>query len=100
MRFSMTARTLARQRLEDLRETDITRKNVEKVTRYRENGVIELERLAGFFEGVMGNADGEGTENGKSGEGNVRVRPKRNVYPDVKKEKPKKARHNPVGPSI
>ncbi|KAF2431894.1 ribosomal protein L17, partial [Tothia fuscella] len=43
MRFSMTARTLARQRMEDLPETDLTRKNIEKVTKFREGGLAALE---------------------------------------------------------
>jgi hypothetical protein len=87
MRFSMTARTLAHQRREDLPETDITRRNVEKVTRFRKDGLSELEKLAGFFESAVDR------------ESRVRAPTKRNVYPDMNKEKPAKARHNPVGPN-
>jgi large subunit ribosomal protein L17 len=44
MRFAMTARTLARQRGEG-RTTEMTERNVEKVTRFRPNGEEELEAM-------------------------------------------------------
>ena len=44
MRFAMTARTLARQR-EEGHTTEMTERNVEKVTRFRPNGQEELEAM-------------------------------------------------------
>lgn len=44
MRFHMTAKTLVRERATDEGIREITAKNVNKVTRYREGGVEELER--------------------------------------------------------
>lgn len=49
MRFAMTARTLAhiREKKHDINE--ITAQNVEKVTRYRQDGERELEEMVGRF---------------------------------------------------
>jgi large subunit ribosomal protein L17 len=84
IRFAMTARTLARQRRENLPETAITRQNVAKVTRYVEDGMGKLERMATWFQSSV---DPEQEEK------DVRVPPKRTVYPDRNKEKIAKARH-------
>ncbi|KAL2071586.1 hypothetical protein VTL71DRAFT_12821 [Oculimacula yallundae] len=45
MRFAMTAKTLARQRKEGEEMNEMTARNVEKVTRYRENGKDDLEKM-------------------------------------------------------
>ncbi|KAH8821053.1 ribosomal protein L17 [Xylogone sp. PMI_703] len=45
MRFAVTARTLARQREQGLEMNDLTRKNIEKVTRFRRDGKEELESM-------------------------------------------------------
>lgn len=60
MRFAMTARTLARQRsIADEREkegkvlwgmNDITAMNIKKVTRFRQGGEEELEKMVEKFE--------------------------------------------------
>ena len=46
MRFAMTAKTLVRERQSEGDEgmREITARNVEKVTRFREGGMDELER--------------------------------------------------------
>lgn len=76
MRFAMTARTLAHQRVEGREVNDVTARNIMKVTRYRDGGEGELERMAGRFERVerekergreKGEAEGSGV-----GKGNVR----------------------------
>lgn len=46
MRFAMTARTLANVREKGLEVNDITRGNIEKVTRYRKDGMKGLEDMA------------------------------------------------------
>ena len=45
MRFAMTARTIARERGEGKEIQPMTKKNMEKVIRYRENGKAELENM-------------------------------------------------------
>ena len=45
MRFAMTAKTLARERLTENGVRDITARNVAKVIRYRKDGEEELESL-------------------------------------------------------
>lgn len=45
MRFYMTAATVARDRRLGKPHTDLTLKNIEKVTRYRQNGKEEFEKL-------------------------------------------------------
>jgi large subunit ribosomal protein L17 len=84
IRFAMTARTLARQRRENLPETNITRQNVAKVTRYVEDGMGKLERMAAWFQGSVEPEEEEGL---------VKVKAKRRVYPDRSQEKIAKARH-------
>ena len=79
MRWNITARTMAREQRENLPRTDLTRQNIAKVTKFRENGMEELETLAHRLALVE--------------EGDVRVPPKRRVYPEYGKEPPKKARH-------
>ncbi|KAI2090937.1 54S ribosomal protein L8, mitochondrial [Ophidiomyces ophidiicola] len=44
MRFAMTAKTLARRRLEGLEVNEYTARNVKKVTQFRKDGVEQLER--------------------------------------------------------
>jgi len=69
MRFAMTARTLAHQRVEGREVNDVTARNILKVTRYRDGGEGELEKMAGRFEREVrrGEKGGEG-EGGKVGE--------------------------------
>lgn len=45
MRFAMTARTIARQRGEGEEMNEMTKRNVEKVTRFRPDGQTELEKM-------------------------------------------------------
>lgn len=48
MRFALTARTLARRRAQGLEAlNELTAMNVNKVTRYRKDGVEDLEREIG-----------------------------------------------------
>lgn len=44
MRFAMTAKTLVRERATEEGIREITARNVQKVTRFREGGMEELER--------------------------------------------------------
>jgi len=77
MRFAMTARTMANLRSQGKELNDITKKNVAKVTRYRENGEEKLELLARRLEKL--DLDVEQVQ--------------KKVYPDaVNRFKPKKAR--------
>jgi len=46
----MTARTLAHQRREGRDVNDVTAKNIMKVTRFREGGEDDLEKMVGRFE--------------------------------------------------
>lgn len=71
MRFAITARTLMRQRAQGFETLDeTTAMNARKVTRYRKNGIEELEdairrlQLRG-----EGEEEEEGQGNGKKGEG-------------------------------
>lgn len=45
MRFAMTARTLARDETEGREPTEMTTRNIQKVTRYRANGDSELSSM-------------------------------------------------------
>lgn len=45
MRFAMTARTIARDRLQGQESNEMTERNIEKVTRYRPNGEKDLENM-------------------------------------------------------
>lgn len=86
MRFAMTARTVARFRMEDERReqegleprglNDITLKNVQKVTRYRKSGKEEFEEMVGTFERL--GVETEREEDGRDG----RYDQKRRVYPE------------------
>lgn len=44
MRFAMTAKTLVRERATEGGVREITARNVQKVTRFRQGGMEELER--------------------------------------------------------
>jgi len=46
MRWNLTARTMAREIRDKLPRTELTRTNIKKVTRYRKDGIEELETLA------------------------------------------------------
>ena len=59
MRFTMTAKTLARERAAGTKIRDLTASNVEKVTKFRPNGRRELERLVGKLEQREGEVDQE-----------------------------------------
>ncbi|KAK4122332.1 ribosomal protein L17 [Parathielavia appendiculata] len=50
MRFAMTAAAVARDRMLGKRHTELTQKNVEKVTRYRRGGREEFEEMVGKIE--------------------------------------------------
>lgn len=45
MRFAMTARTIAKDRAQAKESTEMTERNMEKVTRYRPNGEKDLEKM-------------------------------------------------------
>ncbi|KAI9731675.1 MAG: hypothetical protein M1835_003519 [Candelina submexicana] len=75
MRFAMTARTLANQRANDWEVNEVTARNIHKVTRYREDGVQKLEKLAGTFEKLR-------AEESEEKDDELAVR-KRKVYPKV-----------------
>lgn len=73
MRYNMTARTLARNLREKTEPTEITRRNMEKVTRFRERGMQELEALARRLRREA---------NPEREAGRVVVKEKRKVYPE------------------
>ncbi|KAJ4306194.1 54S ribosomal protein L8, mitochondrial [Collariella sp. IMI 366227] len=50
MRFAMTAAAVARDRALGKRHTDLTQKNVDKVTRFRKEGREEFEKLVNKIE--------------------------------------------------
>ena len=52
MRFALTAAAVARDRALGKRHTDLTQKNVEKVTRYRKGGREAFEEMVGKVEGL------------------------------------------------
>ncbi|KAL2133733.1 hypothetical protein VTI74DRAFT_1813 [Chaetomium olivicolor] len=52
MRFAMTAAAVARDRMLGKRHTDLTQKNVAKVTRYRKEGRDEFEKMVNKIEGM------------------------------------------------
>ena len=77
MRFAMTARTLANQRAMDWEVNEVTARNIQKVTRYREGGERALENMVGRFEKLRTIESNE-----KDDESAIR---KRKVYPPVNK---------------
>lgn len=85
IRWAMTARTLASERRQGTPTREITQKNIDKVTRYREHGIEELEQLASRFEQEI---DPEWEEK------SVRVPRKKVVYPPARHlvDRPKKAK--------
>ncbi|KAF3359352.1 hypothetical protein VD0004_g7170 [Verticillium dahliae] len=54
LRFTMTAKAVARGQHEGWPMNDVTQKNVDKVTRYREGGKKALDKLVSQFKWVMG----------------------------------------------
>ena len=81
MRFALTARTLAYRMRRDLPMNDVTRLNVRKVTRFRENGVEELRLLVREFV-EMEEEKQEGQGEGEMGGAEEALPPKLKVYPD------------------
>jgi len=71
MRFALTAKTLANLRANGRDVNEVTRGNVQKVTRYREGGEGELEEMVQ----TMMRLDGER-------EGEEKAPRKRRVYPE------------------
>ncbi|KAK0635640.1 ribosomal protein L17 [Bombardia bombarda] len=65
MRFAMTAATVARDRQLGNNHTELTRKNMAKVTRFRENGVEALDDLASKI-GDMGLISTDAAKGGKA----------------------------------
>ncbi|KAL8859554.1 MAG: hypothetical protein Q9178_003953 [Gyalolechia marmorata] len=57
MRFHMTAKTLVRERASEEGVREITAKNIAKVTRYRSNGMEELEREVKKMEARVGDEE-------------------------------------------
>ncbi|KAL8720239.1 MAG: hypothetical protein Q9225_002871 [Loekoesia sp. 1 TL-2023] len=57
MRFHMTAKTLMRERATEEGVREITARNVQKVTRYRENGMEELEKEVRRMERAAGDME-------------------------------------------
>ncbi|KAK5021013.1 54S ribosomal protein L8, mitochondrial, partial [Cryomyces antarcticus] len=76
MRFAMTARTIARTRVEGKKINDITASNIAKVTRYREEGEGDLERMVSKFEGML-----------KEGEKGVEEVRQKKVYPKLERSR-------------
>ncbi|KAL1302140.1 hypothetical protein AAFC00_002574 [Neodothiora populina] len=72
MRFAMTARTIAKVRADGKDINDMTAGNIAKVTRFRKDGEVELERMVGRFSRLNASGD-EGVEQVK----------KRKVYPPI-----------------
>jgi large subunit ribosomal protein L17 len=52
MRFAMTARTVARLKGEGRPVNEMTERNIEKVTRYRQNGQQELTKMVKKMRGI------------------------------------------------
>ena len=52
MRFAMTAAAVARDRALGKRHTELTHKNISKVTRYRREGREAFEDMVGKIEGM------------------------------------------------
>jgi hypothetical protein len=52
MRFAMTAAAVARDRALGKRHTELTQKNISKVTRYRREGREAFEDMVGKIEGM------------------------------------------------
>lgn len=69
MRFAVTAAAVARDRMLGKQHTDLTRKNIEKVTRFRKQGRDAFEDMVGKVEGLHlgGSRPGSGSGSG-SGE--------------------------------
>ncbi|KAK6441460.1 54S ribosomal protein L8, mitochondrial [Oleoguttula sp. CCFEE 5521] len=76
MRFAMTARTIAKTRTNEQELNDMTRANIAKVTRYRQDADGELEEMVQRFERLEEEGD-EGVEE---------VRKKR-VYPKLERSR-------------
>ncbi|KAL8897823.1 MAG: hypothetical protein Q9180_004053 [Flavoplaca navasiana] len=57
MRFHMTAKTLVRERASEEGVRELTAKNVQKVTRYREGGMEDLEKEVRRMEMVAGDEE-------------------------------------------
>ncbi len=70
MRFALTAKTIANLRHKGHEINDMTAANIQKVTRYRPDAEVELERMVEEFERVRVNGD--------EGDGEV---VKKRVYP-------------------
>jgi len=75
MRFALTAKTLANLRSRGKDVNEVTRGNVDKVTRYREDGRGELEEMVQTMMKLDGEGEGED-------EGEEKEPRKRRVYPD------------------
>jgi len=86
MRFAMTAKSLVRERSSEAGGIrDITARNIAKVTRFRENGEEELERMVRRLETQKG---WEGEDEDKEGDGNKKEETmgKRMVLPSGSKK--------------
>ncbi|TDZ13248.1 54S ribosomal protein L8 [Colletotrichum spinosum] len=59
-RFALTAKAVARDRANGHKSTEITRKNVEKVTRFREDGKAAFEKLVARFKKVSFDSKAKG----------------------------------------
>lgn len=72
MRFALTAKTLARKRTQGLEAmNELTAMNVQKVTRFRKDGVEDLEKEIGRLSVNEKDGNGGGSRNG-NGEGKGR----------------------------
>lgn len=76
MRFAMTAMTIAKARSRNQEINDMTAANIMKVTRFRKNGEMELEKMAQKFSMMF--------EVGDHGDEEVK---KRRVYPDLQESR-------------
>jgi hypothetical protein len=73
MRYNMTARTMAKDMREGSQHSELTQLNIAKVTRFRKDGMRELEKLA---EKLVIDAEPETEER------RIQVPEKKKVYPE------------------
>jgi large subunit ribosomal protein L17 len=76
MRFALTARTIAKIEGEGRRINDMTRANIQKVTRYRQNGEQALETMVEKFKALE-----------TAGDLGVDEVKKKRVYPDLQRSR-------------
>ena len=76
MRFALTAKTIAQIRSRGHEINDMTKANIQKVTRYRSDGPGDLEQMVQRFERL-----------GREGDEGVETVEKKRVYPDLQRSR-------------